>query len=729
MLTRSSSFPGTSGSLSQEATGCASLISSRKLNVTLLSSEWGSTKGGLSTINRELAIQLAKNNNVKVSMYLPCYSEEDKRAASGFSVCLLKAKKKPGYDPIDWLASIPKGHCMDVVIGHGVHLGRQVPMIKELHPKCKWIQVVHTDPEELGMFKDYADPTVKGEKKHQAEVELCKLADQVVAVGPKLTEAFACYLRSCGKDQNVINLTPGIFSEFANINQAAEERETFRVLVFGRGDSEDFLVKGYDIAAHAVAKLKNEERSFKLVFVGAPNGEEEKVKGRFLKEGISPSQLIVRSAKEREQLGEEFCQADLVIMPSRTEGFGLAALEGLSAGLPVLVSSNSGIGKALKKVPNGSNYVVNSEFNNDDPVKWAEAIKAICRKERKVRLKDAILLRQYYAETYQWEGQCSTLVEKMLQMIKVTSAVSDQAVAAVSLGEQGSSSILEAVFHPDRTTAQQHIVGDVVNSGRENESHGKGPLNPMAMTFPQKRRPNTDIPEMVANKRRTGGLNCSETITCGMPAARGINGERPPRSRRGEQSTSETPRHPRNRSSSFMASQSQNAHQIQLGPLCPASSNPPPCHPYSSTFKTHPPNVSSQAAPPPLSSVQPSAAPGTGQSGLPPLPYYLVALPKNVRKCYGCRKVFAEKYRQPPYNIVVKHLDQRVMGKDSNSGALLYARDFTNTYYHLNPSHIKRKNPFFDGRVLIDPDTYESLNEDQRKVLKKHGLKVIIDNS
>ena len=401
--------------LSQEATGCcASLISSRKLKVTLLSCEWGSTKGGLSTINRELAIQLAKNDNVEVSMYLPLFSEEDERAAAGFRVCLVKAKKKPGYDPIEWLTLVPKDHHMDVVIGHGLPLGRQVPTIKELHPDCKWIQVVHTDPEELAMFKDYASPTVKGAKKHQAEVELCELADQVVAVGPKLTEAFACYLRSCGKDQDVINLTPGIFSEFANINQAAEERETFRVLVFGRGDSEDFLVKGYDIAACAVAKLNNEERSFKLVFVGAPDGEEDKVKERFLKEGILPCQLIVRSAKEREQLAKQFYEADLVMMPSRTEGFGLAALEALSAGLPVLVSGNSGIGKALKKVPNGSCCVVNSE----KPKKWAKAIRTVCSKEREVRLREAILLRQNYAATYQWEGQCSTLVEKMLEMIK-----------------------------------------------------------------------------------------------------------------------------------------------------------------------------------------------------------------------------------------------------------------------------------------------------------------------
>ena len=408
-----------SGSLSQEPTeGCPSLISSKKLKVTLLSCEWGSTKGGLSTINRELAIQLAKNENVDVCMYLPQCSEQDERAAAGFGVCLLKAKRKPGYDPIDWLASVPRDHRMDVVIGHGIHLGRQVQMIKELHPDCKWIQVVHTDPEELGMFRDYSGPTVQGEKTHQAEVELCKLADQVVALGPKLTEAFACYLRSCGKDQDVINLTPGIFKEFADLNLAAQGRGTFRVLIIGSGDREDFCVKGYDIAAEAVAKLKDEECSIKLVFVGAPTGEEEEVKRRFLRECISPSQLIVRSAKEREQLAEQFSEADLVIMPSRTEAFGLVALEALSAGLPVLVSENSGIGKALKKVLNGSYFVVNLELTNEDPVKWAEAIKAVCRKERKVRLREAILLRQSYAETYQWEGQCNTLVEKMLNMIK-----------------------------------------------------------------------------------------------------------------------------------------------------------------------------------------------------------------------------------------------------------------------------------------------------------------------
>ncbi|XP_044170519.1 uncharacterized protein LOC114974346 isoform X2 [Acropora millepora] len=503
MWTGCSSLRGTSVSWPQKATGgFATLVSSRKLKVALFGSEWGSTKGGLSTINRELAIQLAKNDNVEVSMYLPCYSEKDESAAAEFKVCL--QIQKPQFESIDWLPMIPRHHCIDVVIGHGSQLGRQVKMIKEFYPDCKWIQVVHTDPEELGMFKDYPDPIVKGEKKHHAEVELCKLADQVVAVGPKLTEAFARYLRSCGKDEDVINLTPGIFSEFANINQASKGGETsFHVLVFGRGDSEDFRLKGYDIAARAVAKLKEEERSFKLVFVGAPNGEEEKVKDRFLKEGISPSQLIVRSAKDREQLAEEFCQADLVIMPSRTEAFGLAALEALSAGLPVLVSSNSGIGKALKRVACGSNCVV----NNEDPVKWAEAIKAVCRKERKVRLREAVLLRQTYAETYQWEEQCTTLVEKMLEMIKEIKrkGPSHPSVTSTERRQRQNAGILERVDHGTNLDQGASLLTSnclssaMYSQSRIKESRGKRPWHPLVTTTSERQGQKRDIPERVDN--------------------------------------------------------------------------------------------------------------------------------------------------------------------------------------------------------------------------------------
>ena len=375
----------------------------------MLSIEWSSTKGGLSTINRELAIQLAKRPSVEVSVYLLQCSEEDKRVAASDKVRLIKAAEIPALEPNLWLSCLPENHTVDCVIGHGAVLGHQVQLIKR-HHKCKWIQIVHTAPEELGIYKSDTDAISRGEKKHNAEVKLCEKADQVVAVGPKLAEAFSGYLRFCGKDQDVLNLTPGVFSEFAGVKQATEERKTFCVLVFGRGDNEDFQLKGYDIAASAIAELKDEPRPYKLLFVGAPSGEEKKVKEFLLQKGIDRSQLIVRCLSEsREQLARLFCEVDLALMPSRSEGFGLAALEALSAGLPVLVSGNSGLGEALKEVPYGSSCVVESE----DPKVWANAIKAVREKDRKMRLKESEALRLFYKLEYSWEKECGKLVEKM----------------------------------------------------------------------------------------------------------------------------------------------------------------------------------------------------------------------------------------------------------------------------------------------------------------------------
>ena len=399
-------------STSQEGhEGNTSSTSSRKLRVTLLSSEWRSTKGGLSTINRELAIQLAKHPSVEVSVYLPQCSEEDKRVAASHSVTLIEAEEMPGLEPDLWLSCLPENHAVDCVIGHGAVLGRQVQFIKRTHPFCKWIQVVHTAPEELGMYKEYEERISKGEEKHQVEVELCKLADQVVAVGPKLAEAFSGYLRPCGKDQDVLNLTPGIFSEFADVKQASQERSSFSVLVFGRGDSEDFQLKGYDIAAQAIAELK--DTTYKLVFVGATRGEEEKVARKLVEQGIDPSQLKERRFNESgEKLADLFCEVDLAVMPSRTEGFGLAALEALSAGLPVLVSGNSGFGEALRKVPHGSSCVVESE----DPKDWANAIKAVRQKGREMRLGESEVVHGAYSKKYSWKKQCDELIERMIEM-------------------------------------------------------------------------------------------------------------------------------------------------------------------------------------------------------------------------------------------------------------------------------------------------------------------------
>jgi len=110
---------------------------------------------------------------------------------------------------------------------------------------------VHTAPEELGMHKNYSEAISKGEEKNRTEVDLCKLANAAVAVGPKLKEAYSAYL-----------------GEFSVIKQATFESDKFRVQCSGCADHGDFSLKGYDIAAKAIVKL--EDSSYRLIFVDTP---------------------------------------------------------------------------------------------------------------------------------------------------------------------------------------------------------------------------------------------------------------------------------------------------------------------------------------------------------------------------------------------------------------------------------------------------------------------------
>ena len=381
-----------------------------QVKVTVLASEWGSSKGGLSTINRELAIQLANFPNVEISFFLPHCSDQDKKEALGHNITIVEATRRPGYEELEWLSFPPEDLQIDVIVGHGVKLGRQAQVIRESR-KCKWVQVVHTDPEELGMFKSYPNPISKGEEKHNVEVELCEMANFVVGIGPKLSEAFRTYLRGCQKDQTVFDLTPGVFDKFGSVKQAFEERQQRSILVFGRGDAEDFELKGFDIAARAIASLPDT----RLVFVGAPDGKQVEVARRLLHRKIPLNRLKVRRyVKSRDTLKQLFCEVDLVLMPSRTEGFGLTGLEALSAGLPVLVSKNSGFGEALSKVPFGSSVVVDSE----DPEVWAAAIRNIWSKTRQSRLEEAEALRDSYTRKYSWAKQSKNLLGKMISLFQ-----------------------------------------------------------------------------------------------------------------------------------------------------------------------------------------------------------------------------------------------------------------------------------------------------------------------
>ncbi|XP_067021834.1 uncharacterized protein [Acropora muricata] len=440
------------------------------LNITLLASEWKSTAGGLSTLNRELAIHLSQIQNVRVSLLVPegACDNEDKEEARSFGISIVDAKKCVGLDPLFWLSNPPHDHKIDVIIGHGVKLGCQVQLIKR-HPNfknCKWVHVVHTAPEDLSKYKGYSDPISKGEKKLWVEVALCKCADLVVPVGPKLRKAYHGYLQESKKDEDFFELIPGLFErEFVDLpakQNPKDERDDFIVLLCGRGDKEDFEVKGYDVAVKAFADQRLKGKRYSLLFVGSPEGKQDEVQGRLLNCGIDKKQLTVREfVKSREKMKELFCEVDMVIMPSKSEGFGLVALEALSAGLPILVGSNSGFARAIEDIPLGSYSVVDSE----DPSKWAECVEGV-RERHKVVLRENKMLKEHYSKEYCWKTQCGELVDRLKKMVYGTSA----AQAANEVVEQCPTVVIvKPVSLPDPTTIQ-HLLGEsAVTSGSGKE--------------------------------------------------------------------------------------------------------------------------------------------------------------------------------------------------------------------------------------------------------------------
>ena len=99
-----------------------------KVKVTILASEWGSSKEAFSILNRELAIQLAKFPEVEITFFLPRCTEGEKNDALSHNVKVVEAIPRSGCDELQWLCFPPDDLQIDIVVGHGIELGYQAQL-------------------------------------------------------------------------------------------------------------------------------------------------------------------------------------------------------------------------------------------------------------------------------------------------------------------------------------------------------------------------------------------------------------------------------------------------------------------------------------------------------------------------------------------------------------------------------------------------------------------------
>ena len=383
----------------------------KPIKVTILSDD---SNGLSSFFHRELAKQLAKftQTGVEVSLLVPESEQINdwyKRSLEENGVTIVTAKKRPCFpDPIDWLCYPPEKLKSGIVIGIGARLGKIALHWKERY-QCKSIYI-DNQGDNWPFGRHYYEVVETYEDVQDCRKNLSIAANIAVAIGPKTSDDLSASLRSEGKQ--VFDLTPGIISEFSNLNHATNDGRNCRVLLLGGDNPDNFFKDGLKTAADAVAELKN--NSYHLIYVGAGKGTEQQFKDLFHKCGVSKSQLRIRSLpKTDDEWKKLFLEVDLAIMPSGDKEFGLEALLALSAGLPVLVHGESGFGEALRDVTFGTSAIVDS----DDANEWASRIKKIRETDRKTRLKQAAELRSNYDEKYSWEKQLTPLVAVMFMMV------------------------------------------------------------------------------------------------------------------------------------------------------------------------------------------------------------------------------------------------------------------------------------------------------------------------
>ena len=276
--------------------------------------------------------------------------------------------------------------------------------------KAEWkvplLQMFHT----LGLMKNriaQSESEIEGDYRINGERQVMRAADKIVAA-TQAEEAQLEFLYEVD-DQKIVIIPPGVdTSRFYPIpNDEAKEAIGHhgcpRLLLFvGRIEP----LKGIDTLIRALAMVRAsgilEKQCYSLAIIGGdPDAPVEEMSSEMTRlqalcEELDLEDLVVFLGKRaQETLPYYYSAADILIMPSHYESFGMVALEAMACGTPVIASQVGGLAFLVQDGITG--YVV----PGGDPAALA---KTLTRLIQQPDLR-ALLGRQAaeYASWYSWD--------------------------------------------------------------------------------------------------------------------------------------------------------------------------------------------------------------------------------------------------------------------------------------------------------------------------------------
>lgn len=329
----------------------------RLLKILAVATEWNSAHGGVSTLNRELCVALAALGH-QVRCVVMNATAGERAAAEAVGVLLIECPHG---------ASIPEdrrllllrprhlgGFVPDVVLGHD-HVTGPAALPLALDLPAVYVHMLHTVPDEAEGLKartiEAGRGLLRGDEKAADQVALARAAKVVIAVGPKIRSAIALRLP---RDHRIVEMTPGLNTELLQHEPDVARLPRSYGLMSARMADAD--LKGAKLACQCFKKAGLDNiwppgSRPHLVLRGftkdASTDEFSNAVGDFgeFNEWVQP-RIYTEDVTE---VQAEIQMASLVLMPSKVEGFGLAGFEAIAAGVPVVISAESGLAEHLSR--------------------------------------------------------------------------------------------------------------------------------------------------------------------------------------------------------------------------------------------------------------------------------------------------------------------------------------------------------------------------------------------
>jgi glycosyltransferase involved in cell wall biosynthesis len=358
---------------------------------------WSAVHGGVNSFNLDLCTAIASVGQ-SIDMFLEAGAKEDVPPSSNIKIHKLPIKFESfDQQAIKYISSVVTEFEKTVWVGHDAISGGAALYTKN-SLGGRSVVFHHMDYSNYYYLKQSS-----ATQKIQTQKHLIKNADVVFGVGPRLFQN-ARHLRDIHLE--TYEIMPGVPEAPAKMQSRQFDH---RIAICGRLDRSEDPVKNLTAAVRAAHSClsKIEAGRGSITLIGSlPTDLNVSKLGNDNSVAINPVPYINKRA---EYFGE-LQDADLVLMPSVKEGFGLVAWEAACLGLPVLISRSSGFFEFLQ-CQGFSDLVASIDISGVpaiDEVKIADQTR-VCLADNETQSKNARKLSAHLAR-YTWKATAERFI-------------------------------------------------------------------------------------------------------------------------------------------------------------------------------------------------------------------------------------------------------------------------------------------------------------------------------